>query len=240
MLFFFCLRCSEKELDEFNHNCDKCIMNYYFEYNTKNCCDNSILERGYYFDYFTISEDELPTYKKCYKRCKTCNNTFIENDMNCILCIDEFYKINGTNNCYNKSFKEEGYYLKNNIFYPCEENCKTCTDSKSIIDNVLTNNCNSYDIAKNLYFVDELNNCETVSYKINGYYLKNIENNNSDLKILYKCYISCSLCDVGEEYDNNINKANKHNCLKCTDDYYPLRNDPNPNNCYNNEETIPL
>ena len=38
----YCKSCNEGE-DEFNHNCDKCIQNYYFGYDTKNCYNDSIL-----------------------------------------------------------------------------------------------------------------------------------------------------------------------------------------------------
>ena len=34
------------------------------------------------------------------------------------------------------------------------------------------------------------------------------------------------------------NKDN-HNCLQCKDNYYPLKNDPNPKNCYNEDEMVP-
>jgi hypothetical protein len=235
--YFSCSKCSQLELDEFNHNCDKCISEYYFEYNTNNCYNNLVLERGYYLDNFTINENEDPIYKKCYEKCKTCNNTIIENNMNCILCIDGLYKINGTNNCFNEEIIEQGYYLKDNIFYPCEENCKTCTDSKSDIDGIISYNCLSCDITKGLYLVLDLNNCEPESFKENGYYLKDIDDINN-LKIFYKCFISCSLCNEGEEFDISTNK-NNHNCLQCANNYYPLRYDPNPYNCYNEDEMIP-
>ena len=230
--YFSCLKCTQLELDEYHHNCDECINNYYFEYNTNNCYDFSLLEKGYYFDNFTINQEinEKPVFKKCYEKCKTCNNTLIGDNMNCIECKENYYKKNGTNNCYNEELIEQGYFLNNEIFYPCEENCKTCSNSKTIINGIESNNCLSCDnTIKNLYLVSDLNNCEPESYKENGYYLKETD---SDIKIFYKCYISCSLCDQGKESDN-------HNCLKCKEDFYPLKNDPNIKNCYNAEEMIP-
>ena len=82
--YFSCSRCSESELDADNHNCDKCASGFYYKYDTKSCYNNTILEEGYYFDDFTINENEEPTYKRCYEKCQTCNNTIIESNMNCI------------------------------------------------------------------------------------------------------------------------------------------------------------
>ena len=190
--YFSCSKCSKKELDKDHHNCDACLQEYYFEDNTNNCYNISFLEKGYYLR----NENGNFVFKKCYEKCQTCNNTFINNDMNCISCKDNYYKINGTNNCYNETLIEQGYYLKNNYFYPCEENCKTCSNLKTIINNILSNNCISCDNTKGLYLTSNLKNCEKESFKENGYYL-DIDSNNSSIKIFYKCYFSCSLCEQG-------------------------------------------
>ena len=152
--------------------------------------------------------------------------------MNCISCKDNFYKINGTNNCYNETLKAQGYYLKENIFYPCEDNCKTCSDSKTEINGTISNNCLSCDYStKNLYLVSTLKNCEPEEFKEKGYYLGQ-DPNNSNTKIFYECYFSCALCDKGNESSN-------HNCLTCRENFYPKKDDINPQNCYNKEEMIP-
>ena len=63
----------------------------------------SYIENRYYFDNFTINDGELPVFRKCFENCKTCNNKKIDNEMNCQLCKDNYYKIYGeNNNCYNK------------------------------------------------------------------------------------------------------------------------------------------
>ena len=236
--YYSCLKCSQLELDEYHHNCDECISDYYFEYSTKNCYDMSVLERGYYFDDFTINEGEIPVFKKCYENCKTCNNAYIDNNMNCILCKDDYYKKFGTNNCYDETLTEQGYYLKDNIFYPCDQNCKTCSNSKTTINGITSNNCLSCDsITKSRYLVSDLKNCELESFKVHGYYLSESQDN-PDIKIFYKCFISCSLCDKGKEFDLETNQDN-HNCLTCRENYYHLKNDLNPNNCYNEEEMKP-
>ena len=225
--YFSCSKCSQINLDENNHNCDECLSSFHFEYNTKNCYNNSILERGYYLD-------DDSTYKKCYKNCKTCSSNYFGDNMNCISCKDNFYKKLGTNNCYDESLKDQGYYLKDDIFYKCEENCKTCSNSKTITNGITSNNCLSCDFeTKGLYLVSNLGNCEPESFKNNGYYLGE-DPDNPDIKIFYKCYQSCSLCDKGEE-------TSEHNCFKCKVNYYPLKvdKDNNPKNCYNAEEMLP-
>ena len=85
--------------------------------------------------------------------------------MNCISCKNNYYKLNGTNNCYDESFKNKGYYLKDDIYYPCEKNCLTCSDKK----NNISNNCLTCDNSQELYLVEGLNNCEKGKYS--GYYL---------------------------------------------------------------------
>ena len=85
--------------------------------------------------------------------------------------------------------------------------------------------------------VSDLKNCELESFKVHGYYLSESQDN-PDIKIFYKCFISCSLCDKGKEFDLETNQDN-HNCLTCRENYYHLKNDLNPNNCYNEEEMKP-
>ena len=183
-------------------------------------------------DDFTINENEEPTYKRCYEKCKTCNNTIIENNMNCIKCIDGFHFLNGTNNCYDETLLDSGFYLKNDIFYPCEENCRTCTDSKTNINNITSNNCLSCDKTQNLYLVPDLKNCEPESFfNQKEYYIK--ANTEGEI-IFYNCYNSCALCNKGEIFDELTNNY-IHNCLKCKDNYYPLKKEEK--SCYS-EETI--
>ena len=97
----------------------------------------------------------LSTFKKCHQNCKTCKGGFDDTNMNCNLCITDYYKIYGTDNCYSEDLINQGYYLKDNFFYPCEENCLTCSDKKEIKDNnIITNNCLSCDKENGLYLVN--------------------------------------------------------------------------------------
>ena len=236
-----CKRCTTGKVDE-NHNCEECKDNFYFEENTNNCYDSSYTEQGFYLDTFTIDlESELPIFKKCYSKCKTCDNYMIDENMNCLTCINEYYKIKDTKNCIT-DITNNGYYLKDNIAIPCEENCLTCSDGPSPInenniDNnnntitTITNNCLSCDEGKNLYLVEDLNNCETLDFLNHGFYL---EEELDGTKIIHKCYQSCSLCDKGKEIDSTTNKE-IHNCNQCIDNYYRLLDDEYENNCYGDE-----
>jgi hypothetical protein len=219
-----CSKCNVGGIDS-NNNCEECINNYYFEENTKNCYDLSYADNGFYLDNFTLSDGELPKFKKCYENCSTCSNYLINDKMNCELCKTNYYKINGTNNCYKNDILSQGYYFKNNLFFSCEENCLTCSNGKTILNEIESNNCLSCDkINKGLYLMNELNNCEPINYTNNGYYLKEDSNG---IEIFYKCYENCLICDNGKEGEN-------HNCLACADNYHPRRNDIYPKNCYGN------
>ena len=240
--YYTCKKCSVGGTDD-NHNCDECVDNYYFEEDTKNCYDFSYLEKGYYFDNFTINYElnESPKFKKCYEFCKTCNNYLIGDNLNCILCNIDYYKIKNTNNCIN-NITNKGYYLKNNFAFPCKGNCLTCSggetflyennrDNNNNIITSLTYNCLSCDEStKNLFLVEYINNCEPIDFKSRGFYL---QTESDGTKIFKKCYKSCSLCDKNIEIDPITNNEN-HNCKECAHNYYRLLNDEN-DNCYGEE-----
>ena len=201
--------------------CIQCQNNYYITEDTKKCYNTII--NNYYLDGNIL--------RRCHSNCLSCvspKNNNIQNKiydsisiyMNCTLCKENFYKLNGTNNCYDESFKKEGFYLKDNIFYPCDENCLTCSDKK----NLKSNNCLTCNNNEKLYLVEDLNNCENY---YSGYYLDN------NIKILKKCYLSCKECK-GPFESNNIKSKENHNCIECHDNYYKL----GENNCFNKE--IPI
>ena len=208
-----CNKCSNLK------SCEECEENYYLTEDTKLCFNS--LKENYYIDGKFL--------KRCHSNCLTCHSSAINNipniiydsitiDMNCITCKNDYYILNGTNNCYDYSFSNEGYYLKDNDkFYPCDPNCSTCSDKK----NDESNNCLTCDNSQNLYLVEGLNNC--VSGEYSGYYLNYIQ------KKYIKCYFSCKECNWSYEP-----KSNKHNCKECIDNYYKL----GESNCYNDSNAI--
>ena len=81
-----CVKCSGNQ----NVNCSQCQTNYYLTEDTQSCYQNGI--DNYYLDNNIL--------KRCHENCKTCINSPNDSDMNCISCREEFYILNGTNNCY--------------------------------------------------------------------------------------------------------------------------------------------
>ena len=137
-------------------NCLECIDDYYFIYSENNCYNLTLLqENKYYFD----TNDKK--FHKCYNTCSECLNSE-PNEMNhsCISCINDYYFLENTNNCYDINLTEKGYYLEKNmkIFKICYINCKTCTngyDSNSDNHNCIECADNYYKLGNGLY----PNNC---------------------------------------------------------------------------------
>ena len=202
-------------------NCIECANDYYkIEDSNTNCILQNLIPNNYYWN------DAERKYSKCHPNCYNCSGAYdlTLNDMKCLSCIDEHYFLYNDkyNNCYSRIYLNESFYLKDNTFYPCDENCLTCSARK----NNISNNCLSCDnITKGLYLLEDLNNCEPKNYS--GSYLDN------DTYILKKCYQSCKTCTGYIEYYDNNNKEN-HNCIECAEGYYKSPYELYNNNCYNN------
>ena len=188
-------------------------------------------ELNYY--YVLNNEENTGIIKKCDESCSSCyeEKDNITQDTNCISCANGYFKTEDSNiNCILENLIPENYFKNNsdNIYYKCYSNCKKCDN----YFNEIKNNMNCLECIQDYYFVNETKNCYDLNYtKENAYYFLETD------KKFYKCYISCSLCNKGKEFDNSKNK-DIHNCLKCANNYYPLRYDQNPNNCYNADEMI--
>ena len=249
-----CVRCEEGDIKANNYNCYKVynstlktfydpdniniitsckeLLNQYILIDSNECID-SIPSEEYYFENATTG-----LLAPCHSDCKTCSKKANSTNTNCDTCKEnDLFLLNG--NCVDNC--PDGYYsIVSEGIKKCEkcyENCKTCSNQKTVINDIISSNCLSCDITKNLYLVNELNNCEPESFINEGYYLKELEDN-PDILIFYKCYISCSLCDMGLEFDTLTNKQ-IHHCLECAENYYALNHDEYSNNCYNEEEMIP-
>ena len=202
-------------------NCINCSNNYFkTEDSDTNCILSNLIPNNYYLN----SSDNI--YYKCHPNCNNCNSGYnqVLDDMNCLTCIKDYYFIFGNNkrNCYNITIINKGYYFKEDLFYPCDENCLTCLDGK----NATSNNCVTCDNKnKGLYLVEDLNNCELRNYS--GYYLDDNTN------ILKKCFNNCKTCNGPYENNTELNKEN-HHCLECAENFYNLPKGLFPNNCYDN------
>ena len=209
----------------YNNICIKCFDNYLLIEDT-NICQLNIPNKGYYYD----SKSFL--YKKCHESCKTCSNGPIYfydrleiEDTNCDECIENYYKLENTNNCVNKNNHPIAYYLDINkgLFFKCYEKCMTCSSKKK---NSTYFNC--IQCVENSILYPKSSNClncalrdkyvnyyqyDCIDYIPNGYYLFNNENKEIDL-----CYITCKHCEIkGDSYN--------HKCTECSEAYpYSYKN----------------
>ena len=195
-------------------NCITCKTNYYFLVGSSNCYDNTFIDNGYYLDdnYF------FP----CFSSCSLCYGQGNDDNHNCQNCNEDYYFKDGTKNCYQINYKEQGYYLSNNIFYPCNNYCKTCSsEEKSNSQNCLT--CKIID-SEQFYLIENVNNCSTIpnANAIGFYY-------DSSTNLLKKCHFSCKTC-LGEPIENDDLSQENLNCDICQNNYYKIIN---TNNCHN-------
>jgi hypothetical protein len=97
---------------------------------------------NYYFD------ENLKTFKKCDTTCNKCSGS----SKNCIDCITNHYKIDGTNSC--KTIEEAKIYYKDsnsNTLKLCDSTtCSGCTNNAT--------DCKT--CAKNYYKIDGGNICK--------------------------------------------------------------------------------
>ena len=130
-----CKGCIGDYIEEKNEmNCRNCIDNYYLIRNTTNCINETYASENHYL---AIREnDKIKFFVGCYFSCNSCSGIYDENTKshNCISCNNNFYFLNNSKNCYDETFLNEGYYIKNNIIYPCQYNCLTCFDEGTSIN----------------------------------------------------------------------------------------------------------
>ena len=200
--------------------CVKCNDNYKLYIGNPNICEETNINDNYYYN------EDSNVYKKCHENCKTClngpiyyNNKLEIEDTNCVECIDNYFKLENTNNCVNKDNPPERYFFDNerNLFIKCHDNCKTCSegpinstyfsclscDENSILYPESANCLNCF--VRNKYVNYYRNEC--LDYIPEGYYLDDDEN-----KILGKCYFSCKNCNFQGD-------SNDHKCLECGETY---------------------
>ena len=164
---------------------------------------------------YSHSQNELsPHYNcskiECYHTCQICSDipTMNETDIieqNCILCIDGYHKKVNTNDCYNNSITEKGYYLSLNDskYHLCDIGCQTCKNK---------NNCTSCDTEKGYYPIDNAEQTFCYNNKTinNNYILYEVNTNNFMWK---KCHEFCKSC-------YNLGNATNMNCLSCNSNLF--------------------
>ena len=207
----------------YNDICIKCENDYKLVEDA-NICQMEFPNINYYLD------ENFNMYKKCHENCKTCShgpiyyNDILEiEDTNCDECIDDYYRVENTNNCINKNNIPETFYFDSNkqLICKCFENCKTCNqdkinstyyscltcDENSILYEKSGNCLNCY--ARGKYANHYENEC--IDSIPEGYYLED-----EQTKAIEKCYFTCKKCEVGGD-------SNDHKCTECGEDY-PYKN----------------
>ena len=157
--YYSCSTCQNVEPNETEHYCINCCSGFYFLENTTNCYDMNITKKEYYLDNYTnINKSEIkPIFKKCYKSCKTCikyKENIDEENHNCILCADNYYKLgNGLypNNCYDNETIASWIFLVDNTiniyessFISSKLDKSTIIIQSTIIEDTTENKFTSY------------------------------------------------------------------------------------------------
>ena len=90
------------------------------------------LGKNYYFD------KEKNIYTKCHEKCQTCSRKFNDTNMNCDLCIENFYIRD--DNCLEIPKCEYNYYYDKNLNLKCLNIDEHCPDFKPY-ENIKTKEC---------------------------------------------------------------------------------------------------
>ena len=178
-----CKRCNSIKINEDIMNCIECLNNFYLTEDTGSCYENII-------DNYFLDNNKI--LRRCHSNCKRCNSKPInESYMNCSECINNYYKTEDTNSCYNKVI--DNYYLDNNILRRCHPKCKRCS-SKEINNTFM----NCFECIDNFYLTEDTNSC--YDQVIENYYLDN--------NILRRCHERCKWC-TGPKNNEQMN------CIEC-------------------------
>ena len=194
-----CKTCSGG-FDNFNeiHNCLTCKDDYLFLENTNNCYSKDLNGNGY-----ILINDIL---YKCYDNCLSCSEKSESiNDQKCIECKTDFYMLENTNNCFDLSYNNNGYYLHNNILSKCYRNCLTCENTNNEINE---NNQYCIQCINDYYFRENTKNCYKYDEIIPGYIFLN--------NLWQKCNENCKFCSINESSSNETNNG----CIECKDENY--------------------
>ena len=106
------------EASSVDTNCIICKEGYF---KTEDSVTNCILESLIPENYYKNNDDNI--YYKCYQNCLQCKRSLDFkaniNNMGCKTCIENYYLVNGTSNCYDISFlvNNTNYYQYENNFY---------------------------------------------------------------------------------------------------------------------------
>ena len=188
----------------------------------------------------------------CFENCLECGDVVeLENgniiNQNCLSCKDGYYFLFQTNNCYNSSIMEQGYYFSSfdSMYHKCDIDCKICIEDDSINQQKciscnngaylfpLNNSClNSYPI--NYKINKDQNECipENLEQKISLSELKeqisknfssflnstNVINGTDFIAMIY----SVDDIDPREQIKQGISAIDLGNCTNIIKEYYNI------------------
>ena len=134
------------------------------------------------------------TCKKCYERCKDCENESDNpEDQQCTSCNDDYFLQNG--NCIEKC-SDNYFVISEKICSKCDDSCKTCIEK--------SNKCTSCQDHK---YLDSQSNCKDCDPHCLTC-TKGPENDNHN----------CESCDNSTKYKYFYENGNNHLCVeKCPD-----------------------
>ena len=141
---------------DYNNFCyDKCPNSTFEPDNNEYFCLNKISGDSYYFN----TDKEL--FKKCYERCKICEQNGNEANNNCIECKDEFFFLNDStdltnNNCFVKCTYYYYFDTHNNYYCTGSNTCpgafnKLIEEKKKCIDECKNDNIYRFEYNNTCY-----------------------------------------------------------------------------------------
>ena len=105
---------------------------------------------------------------ECYNSCLNCTDLGDENNHKCNECLNNYYFLENTNNCYSLNNISKNYFLFQNKLYKCNSRCENCSNfPEKYSDNCIY--CSDNYIKIQLYCIKYLN-----KYTVN-YLDKNLE-----------------------------------------------------------------
>jgi hypothetical protein len=185
-------------------NCDICAIDHYPLEDNKGQCfakSDANLPQNYFFD--------ISKFTKCYSSCGKCSKAGDSTNHNCSACLPNFYSLaDNLTQCFASGSGPKNYILINNRWEKCYTGCANC----SAVGDLAKQNCLT---CADTYFAleDNKTKCFKQDDAINipgGYFF--------NTNIFTKCYTTCAKCSA-------IGNAQKHNCLTCLDNTYPLAGD---------------
>ena len=193
---YYCNSTQLKTIDKCNENCKTCNQGPTTENNNCLTCKEETESENIYYDlgncisscdYF-IRNSKLICKCSVDEKCNICTQESVKLNL-CVTCnfnlhyykkIDDEVRIDGFINCYNNL---EGYYLKDEIFYPCFSSCKTCSEEGNEIDHKCNECKDGYENKNDL--INDFN--ETNCYKKCEYYYYYDSNNTYYCTITNSC-----------------------------------------------------